>query len=150
VCRPTRALVIVIALAAIACSAANAGSCDPPRYQIMGHVVDPSGRPLADATVRLLLDRISAGQFVKHGPRARLLRTNGSGTYVDLIDCGAARDLTDAPNPCADKPKHLTVSIEADGHRDKLVVFKLKELDVIKDAGGCLVQVPDIRLSAGI
>jgi len=26
-------------------------------------------------------------------------------------------------------------------------VFKLKELDVVKDAGGCLVQVPDIKLS---
>jgi hypothetical protein len=145
--RATRALFALTLLIGIPCSTSSAGACDPPRYQILGKVVDPGGRPLVDATVRLLLDRISAQEFASQGPRARLRRTNSSGTYLALIDCDEARGITDAPNPCAKKPKHLTVAVETEGYRTRLVVFKLRDLDVNKDAGGCLVQVPDIRLS---
>ncbi len=145
--RRTQASFTALLLLSLPSIVAHAAFCDPPRYQIMGKVVDPGGRPIVDATVRLLLDRFSAQKFARQGPRARLRRTNGSGIYVGLIDCDETRGVTDAPNPCADKPKHLTVAVEADGHRTRLVVFKLKDLDVNRDAGGCLVQVPDIRLS---
>jgi hypothetical protein len=126
----------------------GADPCKPARYQIMGKVRDVNGRPVGDATVRLLLDRISAPKFSAEGPRARLTRTNDFGTYVALIDCDEARGTTDAPNPCADRPRHLTVGVEARGLRMKLMVFKLKELEVTRDAGGCLVEVPAIKLSS--
>ena len=145
--RPKRLFFSALLSAGVSLAVAQAGICDPPRYQILGKAVDPGGRPVADATVRLLLDRISAEEFQKHGPRARLRRTNSSGIYVGLLDCGAGDVVTDAPNPCAKNPKHLTVMVEAQGHRMRLVTFKLKELEINKDAAGCLVQVSDIRLS---
>jgi len=144
---PRRVLFVVLLLAGVSCGVAYPDTCDPSRYQIMGQVVDSGGRPLFDATVRLLLDQISAQEFARQGPRARLRRTNSSGIYVGMIDCEAARGVTDAPNPCAKKVKHLTVLIEAEGFRARLVVFKLKDLEINRDAGGCLVQVPDIRLA---
>ena len=131
----------------MASSPGAAGDCKPARYQIMGSVLDPGGRPIVDASVRLLLDEVSAQKFAEEGPRARLTRTNRVGKYLTLIDCDQARGISDAPNPCAAKPRHLTISVDAPDYRTKLVVFKLKELDVVKDAGGCLVQVPDIKLS---
>jgi hypothetical protein len=142
-----RFLVTAVAIATLTGSLAEAGVCKPARYQIMGKVFDAGGRPVADAAVRLLLDRVSAKKFRAEGPRASLVRTNASGTYLTLIDCERARGVTDAPDPCAGRPRHLTVSVEATGYRLKLVEFKLKELEIIKDAGGCLVQVPDLRLS---
>jgi hypothetical protein len=140
-------LLTAIAVAGMATALVAGDACKPARYQILGSVLDPGGRPIVDASVRLLLDQVSAQKFVEEGPRARLMRTNRVGKYVALIDCDRARDISDAPNPCAAKPRHLTISVEAPDYRTKLVVFKLKELDVIKDAGGCLVQVPDVKLS---
>lgn len=113
----------------------------------MGQILDPASRPLADARVRLLLDEVSAQRYEEVGPRARATRTNPSGIYVVLIDCDEARGVTDAPSPCAGKPRHLTVLVEATGYRAKLIAFKLKDLTVTRDAGGCLVQVPNIKLS---
>jgi len=147
VIRIVPALLTAILVAGTASSLFAAGPCKPARYQIMGSVLDPGGQPIVDASVRLLLDQVSAQTFAEEGPRARLIRTRPSGKYLALIDCDQARGVTDAPNPCAEKPRHLTVSVEAPDYRTKLVVFKLKELDIIKDAGGCLVQVPDLKLS---
>jgi hypothetical protein len=113
----------------------------------MGRIIDPGNLPVVDARVRLLLDEVSAKRFEEVGPRARATRTNRSGIYVMLIDCDEARGVTDAPDPCAARPKHLTVVVEASGFRTKLVAFKLKELTVTRDAGGCLVEVSDIKLS---
>jgi hypothetical protein len=141
------ACLTAIVVAGLASSLAAGNACKPARYQIMGSVLDLGGRPIVDASVRLLLDQVSAQKFAEEGPRARLIRTNRAGKYVALIDCDQARGISDAPNPCAGKPRHLTISVEAPAYRTKLVVFKLKELDVIKDAGGCLVQVPDVKVS---
>lgn len=140
--------VAAIAVAGMASSLVAGDACKPARYQIMGSVLDAGGRPIADASVRLLLDQVSAQKFAEEGPRARLIRANRFGKYLALIDCDQARGISDAPNPCAEKPRHLTVSVEAPGYRTKLIVFKLKDLDVIRDAGGCLVQVPDVKLSS--
>jgi hypothetical protein len=147
VSRIVPAFLAAVVVAGTVSSPGGAGPCKPARYQIMGSVIDPGGRPLVDASVRLLLDQVSEQRFAEEGPRARLTRTNRAGKYVALIDCDQARGISDAPNPCAEKPRHLTVSIEAPAYRTKLVVFKLKELDVVKDAGGCLVQVPDVKMS---
>jgi hypothetical protein len=135
------------AATALASSYAGAGGCDPARYQIMGNVTDPGGQPIADASVRLLLDQVSLERFAEEGMRARLTRTAGTGAYLALIDCAAARGVTDAPNPCAAKPRHLTVAVEASGFRTKLVAFRLRDLNIVKDAGGCLLQVPEIKLA---
>ena len=145
-----RAFVIVLAVVAASVSATATGAaCKPSRYQVMGSLTDRSERPVADAIVRVLLDRVSEKEFAKHGPRARLIRTNASGTYVAMIDCDEARKAGDAPSPCADKPKYVTLIVEAPGYRTKVVVHKIKDLELIKDPGGCLILVPDVRLASG-
>src|SRR5262245_3421146 len=124
------ALTIVSAFAA---SPAGAVTCKPARYQLLGRVLDAGGAPLADASVRLVLDEVSAERFAEEGPRARLTRTGSSGAYLALIDCETTGAPSDAPSPCAAKPRHLTVSAEAPGHRGRVVVYKLKELEIISD-----------------
>ena len=81
--------------------------------------------------------------------RAITTRTNVAGSYVQLIDCAELSRTSDRPNPCAASPKHLTVSASAPGYRTRMQVLRLKNLEVRKDAGGCIVLVPDIRLTAG-
>jgi len=145
-----RACVIVLAVvgASVPMTAAGA-ACKPSRYQVMGNLVDRTERPVTDAIVRVLLDRVSEQEFAKQGPRARLVRTNNSGTYVAMIDCDEASKAGDAPNPCADKPKYVTLIVEGAGYRTKVVVHKIKDLELIKDPGGCLILVPDVRLAPG-
>jgi len=141
-------LTVVSALAVAAlCSVVQGAGCKPARFQVMGLVADVSGRPLVDARVYLLLDRVSEEKTSEYGVRAIPVRTNASGSYVQLIDCDELAQTSDRPNPCARSPKHLTVSAGGPGYRTKLQVFKLKELDVRRDAGGCMVLVPDIRLA---
>ena len=145
-----RACVMVLAVVAASVPATPSdAACKPSRYQVMGNLVDRSERPVVDAIVRVLLDRVSEQEFAKSGPRARLIRTNASGTYVAMIDCDEASKAGDAPNPCADKPKYVTLIVEAAGYRTKVVVHKIKDLELIKDPGGCLILVPDVRLAPG-
>jgi hypothetical protein len=145
-----RACVIVLAVVAASVPLTpSEAACKPARFQIMGNLVDRAERPVVDAIVRVLLDRVSEQEFAKQGPRARLVRTNNSGAYVVMIDCDEASKAGDAPNPCADKPKYVTLIVEAAGYRSKVVVHKIKDLELIKDPGGCLILVPDVRLAPG-
>ena len=67
----------------------------------------------------------------------------GRGDYVANVTCGGQ------PNPCAGKPKHLTLAAEKRGFGTRLQVFKLKELEGFEDAGRCVIEAPDIRLPPG-
>jgi len=127
-----------------------AGPCKPARYQVMGLVLDSAGRPLVDARVYLLLDEVSEQKTAEYGVRAVSTRTNPTGSYVQLIDCEELAKTSDRPNPCAKNPRHLTVSAGAPGYRTKVQVFKFKALEIRKDAGGCVMLVPDIKLSPGL
>jgi len=127
-----------------------AGPCKPARYQVMGLVLDSAGRPLVDARVYLLLDEVSEQKTSEYGVRAVPTRTNPTGSYVQLIDCEELAKTSDRPNPCAKNPRHLTVSAGAPGYRTKVQVFKFKALEIRKDAGGCVMLVPDIKLSPGL
>ena len=125
------------------------GPCKPARYQVMGVVLDSAGRPLVDARVYLLLDEVSEKKTAEYGVRAVATRTNPTGSYIQLIDCDELAKISDRPNPCAKNPRHLTVSAGFPGYRTKVQVFKFKSLDIRKDAGGCVMLVPDIKLSPG-
>ena len=139
--RVTAALLIAAALAAA--GPLSAGTCEIRRYRLWGRVLDPNGRPLVNASVHLLLDEISQKKFSQGGMRARGGNTNAYGTFrVDVVCEPEA-----APNPCAGHPKHVTVAASSPGHRARLQVFKLKELET--DESGCGVVVPDIVLRAG-
>jgi hypothetical protein len=144
----TRRSAFLVPFVLTAVTALVAGAvCKADRYQILGRVVDAAGRPIEDAAVRLLLDRVSMQQLVEEGSRARLVRTAATGAYLTRIDCERARGITDAPNPCAARPRHLTVAASAAGYRARLVVFRLKDLDIVEEGGGCLLQVPDVKLT---
>ncbi len=142
-----RAITIFSIAVVVCCGSTLGGGCDPARYQILGRILDGAGQPIPDARVRLLLDRVPAERFAQERARAQMTRTGASGAYLTLIDCERSAGLSDAPDPCAAKPRFLTVAAEAEGYRLKLTTFRLKDLEVIRDEGGCLVQVKDVRLS---
>ena len=81
-----------------------AASCKQKDYEIHGTVTDRSGRPIPGARVHVLLDKISQKEFGKHGVRARSATASERGTYQVRITCGGE------PNPCAAKPKHLSLA----------------------------------------
>ena len=139
----------VVLLTALVLSPVLAGPCKPARYQVMGVVLDASGRPIVDARIYLLLDEVSEQKTSEYGVRAVPTRTNPTGSYVQLIDCEELAKTSDRPNPCAKNPRHLTVSAGAPGQRTKVQVFKFKSLEIRKDPGGCVILVPDIKLSPG-
>ena len=139
---------LAIAVATWLCPALLAGgACKPARYTVMGQVTDSGGRPLVDARVRLLLDRVSGKKTADHGVRALSTRTNAAGSFVQYIDCDELAVRGDRPSPCARSPRHVTVSATAPGLRSRLQVFKFKALEIRRDAGGCILILPDIRLS---
>jgi hypothetical protein len=139
---------LFVLLAALPYTAVQAGgACKPARYTVMGQVTDSSGRPLVDARVRLLLDRVSEEETADHGVRALSTRTNAAGSFVQYIDCDEMAVRGDRPSPCARNPKHVTVSATAPGLRTRLQVFKFKALEIRRDAGGCVLILPDLRLS---
>ena len=112
-------------------------------YHIRGAVADANDRPISRARVYLLLDETSRKKFGKQGMRAVQTQTDTSGWYDRTIVCGGE------PNPCARTPKSLTVFVDTPGGRARLVVFKLKNLDVREGADGCDVEAPLVRMSAG-
>jgi hypothetical protein len=144
VCRALAALVVLL-LTAPALFPAMA-QCRGDQYAVVGRVVDAMGQPVKNATVHVLLDQISKKKFAEQGFRARGFNTDGSGQFSAFIDCGEARAAGGA-NPCAKKPKHVTVAADRTGHNLRLQVFKLKELEVTEQSGICHVRVPEIRLS---
>ncbi len=121
----------------------GSGTCEVRRYRVWGRVMDPNGRPLEHASVYLLLDEVSQKKFNDRGMRARSGSTNAYGRFrVDVVCEPEA-----APNPCAAKPKHVTVAASSPGHRTRMQVFRLKDLET--DDSGCGVVLPDIVLRTG-
>jgi protocatechuate 3,4-dioxygenase beta subunit len=129
-------LFALFAVGVVATTSASAGCGN--RYLVGGRVLDASGRPLADARVYVLLDRISEKKFGEQGLRAVRIRTDAAGRYTAHIECGAR------PNPCAASPKHVTVAVAGESFRMKLQVHKLKTLGVDKGADACRVVAPDL------
>ncbi|MCP3979645.1 MAG: hypothetical protein GY716_09990 [bacterium] len=126
-------------------SVATQSRCDARRYRLGGRVEGGAGRPVADARVHLLLDRVSQKKFHKQGIRARKARTDRHGRYDLEVACAdSAPELRNAPDPCAAKVQHVTVLAAAPAHRMKLQTFKLTELEVTAD--GCTIRVPTVTL----
>jgi hypothetical protein len=144
--RSLAALIVLLSVAPAMLPAA--AQCRGDQYAVVGRVVDAMGRPVRDVTVHVLLDQISKKKFAEQGVRARGFRTDGSGQFSGFIDCGEAREAGGA-NPCANKPKHVTVAADRSGYNLRLQVFKLKELGAQEQSGICHVRVPEIRLSGG-
>jgi protocatechuate 3,4-dioxygenase beta subunit len=120
-----------------------AASCKQKDYEIHGTVTDRSGRPIPGARVHVLLDKISQKEFGKHGVRARSATGNERGTYQVRITCGGE------PNPCAAKPKHLSVAASKHGYAMILQVFPFKELEIVEQDGRCFVRAPNLQLRSG-
>ena len=131
----------------LAAPASAGGSCKSRHFVIAGTVRDTAGKPLADASVFLLVDTVSEKKFNQHGMRTRRFRTDKSGRYQGEIDCDAVP--RDEPNPCARKPKDLTVAANSSSYRLKLKTFKLKNLGVVENQGYCYVALPDLVLHPG-
>jgi hypothetical protein len=125
-----------------------AAQCRGDQYAVVGRVVDGMGQPVKEATIYVLLDQLSKKKFAEEGVRARTFRTDGSGRYSAYVDCREAR-ASGGPNPCANKPKHVTVAADRSGYNLRLQTFKLKELGAEEQSGICHVRVPEIRLSGG-
>lgn len=118
----------------------SASSCKQKDYEIHGTVTDRSGRPLGGARIHVLLDKVSQKEFGKQGVRARSVTANDRGGYQIGISCGGE------PNPCASKPKHLTVAASKHGYAMVLQTFSLKELEIVEQDGRCFVRAPSIKL----
>ena len=124
----------------------GAVDCEYEAWAFFGAVRNAGGQPIGDAEVFLLLDKVSEGDYLREGVRGRRFRTNEYGKYQAGLVCS---DNRDAPNPCAKKPKHVTVAVSSPGHGMKLQVHKLKSLEIVMDDGVCFVQMPEIRLQRG-
>jgi len=124
----------------------GAVECDYDAWAFYGAVRDLGGKPIGDAEVFLLLDKVNEAAYLRDGVRGRRFRTNEYGKYQAGLVCG---DNRDAPNPCAKKLKHLTVVVSSPGHAMKLQVHRLNDLEIVRDDGVCLVRMPEIRLQKG-
>lgn len=147
-----RLLAVAAVVGTIGVGALSGGTalaqCRSDEIEVIGMVKDSSGVPMRDATVYVLLDQISQKKWAEQGLRARRFRTDFNGQFRAYIDCAEARS-GGGPDPCAKKPKHVTVAADPPDHRLKLQVFKLKELEIHERGGVCYVRVPEIRVSAG-
>ncbi len=140
-----RTVVFLFFCCLIAPPAAGA-DCGHDNWAFYGAVRDAAGRPVADAQVLFLLDKVNRADYLKEGVRGRRFRTNEFGKYQAGLICN---DDSDAPNPCARKLKHLTVAASARNHAMKLQVYKLNDLEIVDEEGVCFVHVPEIRLRKG-
>ena len=140
---PRAAVLIACLLIAPATSAVD---CSHDAWAFYGAVREAGGQPINDAEVFLLLDKVSRADYLEDGVRGRRFRTNEYGKYQAGLVCS---DNRDAPNPCARKPKHLTVVVSSRKHTLKMQVFKLNDLEIITEEGVCFVQMPEIRLRRG-
>jgi hypothetical protein len=111
-------------------------------YYVAGAVLDAASRPVANAEVWVLLDKISEKKYRQQGLRARSFRTDGGGVYSAHVVCGNRG----GPNPCAKNPKYLTIAADGAGLGMRLKVYKLKDLKMIVDRGACFVEVPPFVL----
>jgi len=135
------ALTAVVLALGIGGAFAGGGGCSGT-YHVSGRVIDASERPVADARVYLLMDKVSEREFAKQGMRAVITRTDRSGWYSETIVCGGT------PDPCARKPAHFSVLAQTPGTSLRLRTFTLKSLNVVKRSDGCVLRAPDMRLTA--
>jgi len=136
-------LILACCLAVVPAAIAGCGN----EYHVGGVVRDGGGRPISDAQVWVLLDKISEKKTIAQGIRARKTRTDRKGSFSARVVCGGENG---GPNPCARKPKHLTIAAGGDGYGLKLRVFKLRDLDVVEQGGVCRVDVPPFSLGTAI
>ena len=136
-----------VLVAAILCAPhAGAAKCESDAWVFYGSVRDAGGRPIGDAVVFLLLDKLKPVEDSPTGTRGRSFRTNEYGKYQAGLFC---TDDSDSPNPCAKKPKQLTVTVSSQGYAMKMKVLKLNDLDIVKNEDVCFVLMPEIRLEKG-
>ena len=137
---------IALLILVVSAPPAVAGSCDSDAWAFYGAVRDASGNPIGDAEVFLLLDKIDQSEYLEEGVRGRRFRSNDYGKYQAGLICD---DNSDNPNPCARKLKHLTVVVSSPDYAMKMRVFKLRDLDILREDGVCLVRVPEMQLRKG-
>jgi hypothetical protein len=122
----------------------SAASCGQKDWEIQGVVTDRSGNPIPGARVHVLLDKVSQKEFGKHGVRVRSVTASARGAYAVPVTCGGKAD------PCASKPKHLSLAASKHGYAMVLQVFPLKELEVAEQEGTCYVRAPTLQLRPGM
>ena len=146
-----RATLAFLALALIT-GPSVAGPCSSGQFDIYGIVTDSAGQPVPQARVYLLLDQISEKKSVEQGFRAVPARAGNDGRFHASIDCAAyhSGSKPGEPNPCAKKPKHVTLFVGQDGFSAKARVYRLKDLTVVEMQGRCSVALPEIRLRPGL
>jgi len=143
---PSRLHLLLIIAGCMAVMPAAVAECGN-EYQVRGVVRDGGGRPVSDARVWVLLDKISEKKTIAQGIRARQARTDRSGIFSAHVVCGGENG---GSNPCAKKARHLTIAAGGDGYGLKLRAFKLKDLEVVERGGVCLVDVPPFSLGTTI
>jgi hypothetical protein len=146
-----RAVVSLMVLTALS-SAWAASPCTSGQFEIYGIIADGSGNPLPLARVYLLLDQVSEKKSVEMGFRAVPVQADKSGRFRASIDCAAHREdsMSGEPNPCAKKPKHVTLFVGQDGFNAQARVFRLKDLTVVEVQGRCSVALPEVRPRPGL
>jgi hypothetical protein len=121
-----------------------AAGCKQKDFEVHGIVTDRGGQPIPRARVHVLLDKVSQKEFGKRGVRVRSVTADDRGTYQIQITCG------EEPDPCAAKPKHLSLAASKHGYAMLLQVFPLKELEILEEDGRCSVRAPTLQLRPGI
>jgi len=121
----------------------HGASCKQKEYEIRGTVTDRAGTPIRGARVHVLLDKISKKEFGKQGIRVRSVTANDRGGYQIRVTCG------ENPNPCASKPKHLSLAASKHGYAMVLQTVALKELEIAEQDGICFIRAPVLHLRAG-
>jgi len=147
----SRALVLMLVLTA-SVPVWAAKPCATGQFDVHGIVTDGSGNPLSRARVYLLLDQVSEKKSVEMGFRAVPVQADKNGRFQVSIDCAAhqADSMSGEPNPCAKKPKHVTLFVGQQGFSAQARVFRLKDLAVIELQGRCSVALPEVRLRPGL
>ena len=142
-------LLFALALAGISSAAAP---CSADRFDVHGIVTDGAGQPLPRARVYLLLDQVSEKKSVETGFRAVPAQAGKDGQFHASIDCAAYRSgrRSGEPNPCAKKPKHVTVFVSQEGFIAQARVFRLRDLAVVELQESCSVALPEMRLRSGL
>ena len=144
----TRRIPIFLLAAAMAFGSSLAGPCSVDLFDVHGIVTDSGGMPLPRARVYLLLDQVSEKKSVEQGFRAVPAHAGPDGRFKATIDCAAYRSggKSGEPDPCAKKPKHVTVFAGTEGYGSQAKVFRLKDLAVVEMQGRCSVALPEVRL----
>jgi hypothetical protein len=141
---------VMLALAACG-SVFGAGPCSSQRFEVHGIVTDPAGQPVPRARIYILLDEVSEKKFLEQGFRAAPFQAGVDGRFVAAVDCEEFRsgDKRDQPNPCAKKPRHVTVVVGQAGYKTRARIHRMKDLVLVESQGACIVALPEIRLVPG-